>query len=1692
MKHNKHIFRIACVVLAAVFLFSCGKSGLENSQDESSAYIPSNDDLINKGGFDLTGGSYVSEGLVLKLPDSLQKVNITPMNTTGRIIPVDENFLIETDGVIETGELSKYVSLSPNVNYTLTKLSDKKFKLSPASSLRSGKLYRLVVGDKDNPAYSFAFQTESSLLIKGLIPGGDVINVPTDTGIEIQFSESVYGNDFEKFIEISPATEGSFNLYPGGKTVVFVPKTGLEENTVYTVTVKKGITSTSGKTLEEGRTVVFRTKSSVNEKGLINFAISYNDRTFHSSQYPIITCSGKSEIPITVTADIYRYNSAYEAIEAKKGYEEKRAEYFLKGETYFYPTEGLTKVTTWEKNYDSLARIGYLELPKLDKGCYLVNVTVSGKHGSQTVKKVLQTEFIVSDLFIYTEGCDGSLLVWVNENDAVAEGATVKGESFIRNNSLSVADKIKYASLSGKTDNSGVCLLETGNDDSAYIIISHNGDEAYACVSTCPEYNRTNYFSFVYSDRETYFPTDTINLFGVINPVKSGGKIPEKLYVNVYPYIDSDEITVNKDGTFEYSLDIENNQAGSLVFTFRDKDENVLFYKFVSVTKEDKPVYKASLEFDKPFYVRGDTGRVTIKAAFFDGTPAPKLKFSVSCNQILQNKVLTTDENGNAFVNFTIPDTIGNQQTSTYPVYLYFSAVLTGEETALLSVCDSVIYFHSNVYLTGTRINSSYSEIYLNKVDTSRITGKNDATFENTVGQPAEGRVSIILKKFEHKKRYSSTYYNPITKTSTVIYDYYTEETVIKDYTESFKNGVIKLEHIKADKNFSGYYMYEVYYSNPVTDNTYTYSLFALKSEETDGYYNRTPRYAVVTDKTEYSVGETVNVHVEYDNKPIDRKVLYTVYSQGRYMYAYTDSLAFEFKDDFVAGVRVYVTFIDGDYSINQQSSKTIYYDYVNNSSLDVEVETDKTAYKPGENATVKIKAGEAGATVILSVVDEACFAIQDQTVNALAQYYRSGLNKNYPISLNYRFSSGYEDYFIKTIGNYDADGYLSVEESSDGETKSVTSTDIRERFEDNPVFEIFTLDKKGEGVFNFEIPDNITQWRITVIVLSNQGSDKLSGMKIGHSVSDVICTLPYFINVSACEKYITGDDISVSARSYGSYLNGIKEVTYIARLYDEQDMLLSTKAVAVDSNEYARFNFGKFEKGSYYVTVEGKCDTYSDGVKAYLLVADTGVFMEVIKDIPVEDIHTINPQAYPVSLSFYDDTYNDFIKVARRITCGYSERSDTVAANFVGNDALSKLFGWDYDKSRAISLLSSYYGFIPLVSYGEGDVELTAKICAVAPDCFTPVKRNYIINQFYNFLEKEEYIDDIELAASLLGLAALGEPVLNDLTFIASHCEDFSTEAKLYLCAAFAYLGDFSSAKLIYNALYDEYAKTEGDRLYFKGGSIEESIKLTSLALLSASLVSKADAGRMVNYIMNNESFLDQYILELASYVRFFMPAEIKNSSFTYRIGDVEEQEITLSAGRVYTLTLTKKELANLKIISCDRAITVKARYFGTAEDATDGKAKSEKLSISKTIKPYDTDLGIYRVTIKYSGKTNNSYAYYTLSDCIPAGARFVNNRINNSSQSIRGSIYTGAYISNSGQMLTGGIAVWRNNRNPLSGNEEYSFSGEVSYFIRAAVQGEFVYESAIAVNTRDSTYALSERYKITINSGVWLINDK
>ena len=88
-------------------------------------------------------------------------------------------------------------------------------------------------------------------------------------------------------------------------------------------------------------------------------------------------------------------------------------------------------------------------------------------------------------------------------------------------------------------------------------------------------------------------------------------------------------------------------------------------------------------------------------------------------------------------------------------------------------------------------------------------------------------------------------------------------------------------------------------------------------------------------------------------------------------------------------------------------------------------------------------------------------------------------------------------------------------------------------------------------------------------------------------------------------------------------------------------------------------------------------------------------------------------------------------------------------------------------------------------------------------------------------------------------------------------------------------------------------------------------------------------------------------------------------------------------------------------------------------------------------------------------------------------------------------GDIYTSAYISNSGQNIFGGISVWIDRNGEFNGDTYFEFSGEISYFIRSAIQGEFVCPPVVAVNTSSNTYALSKGFKVKILSDMWEIID-
>jgi len=1726
---KKFTIKLICLVLAGLFLVSCaGGIKPDESKDGNEPDISVIDQYAGKKGFDLDKTVYLYEDTRGQMPESLSSVKVIPSESKNGLIPTSAKFVIETKGDIAAAELMEYVSFSPALNYSLKMLSPCSFELSPAEDLTEGRIYRVKLGDSENPVFSFAFQTESRLMVKSVLPANMAYDVPVDAGIEVSFTDVVSGNDFANLVTLAPAVDGTFTLYPDGKTLVFVPKKPLAKNTVYTLTVKEGIKSTSGKVLSEGREVSFLTEKKKVSEPKIKFFVIGRDYLFSPGGENNIPFYANTNKGGEITAEIFCYPSATAAVEAKKEYELVKNNYYG-GEEYVYPTGGLEKIgdakTDWAGGTQN-NQGGFL-LPDLETGVYIVNLT---SHFADGGNKTYQVFVQISNLSLHMESGGKSLLFWVNGKDGPAKGAKLKAEYFDYSNEFFVESSSGgYDTVTGETGDDGVCLMKPGGGNSLFLTVSYGGEEIYTFTSLIRSIYSLSYYSYdyynsmfgywygyryggsdrflslLYTDREVYFQNDLVNFSGIIKPAASSVPSLKKLYFGVSMGLSSKggnigEVSVDENGFFSGSFDIENFLGRGFYLKLFDESGEILLYKYINVTDEEKPVYKAEMRFDKPFYTFGDKVTVSVKASFFDGTPAPGLVFALNEYHFSIQTTMTTGSDGTARYSFyTRPISV----SSTYPLSLYFSAYLIGEETTNLNISGGVTYFHSRVYFTAANVSNDYCEAYLNKVDTSKITNETGATYENTIGEKAEGEALVKLIKYEHKKKYVGTTYNPITKKAVYTYEYYVEETLISSAVKQFNDGVIRLETVEVNSDFNGYYLYKVTYYDKDNKHNYECQIYASRRDQyRDYYYYNTsiePRYMLNTNIQKYSVGDSVRCWVEFGGEKIDEKVLYTIYTAGGVSFVYSDEYISSYEDAFVPGVNVYATvYKNGE--IIHLGNVSLNFDYEKCASLDVSVETEKTTFKPGEKTvlTVKGKFGDspaAGATVVVSVVDEACFALGNQTINALAYYYQSLDYSSISAYVPRMFSFAYSYSYLKELCCDEAGGgELEAPRGNEDQNGNSTSIYLREIFANNPLFVSVELDGEGVGHISFTVPDNITEWRVSAVGFYNQknGGEKISGTKIGSFVSDIVCTLPYFISISSSEQYIFGDDISVTSRSFGAKLSAGEEITYTATLYDGGGSAITTKKLSVDSGERAAFNFGKLEVGSYSVIVSGVSASGSDAVRQTFFVAETGLLMDISKEIKADEVGSVNPAAYPVYLSFYDSSYKTFLDVAYTLMGGYSERADSAASRYIGGGALQKLLGYNYQLERYKSVISSTInseGLIPLLVYGEGDIELTAKIVSLAPELIPTGRKETVIAGLSNFISTGKYLDDVQLCAALLGLASLGEPVLADLNYTASHCEGFSVKAKLYLCAAFGYIGDFPTAKSIYGDLLKEYGKESSGELYFDAGNAEETSKLTALALFTASLISRSDAEKMINYLKYRNPYTDFCLLELASYIKHFLPEKLEISTLSYSLGG-ETKEISLGAGSVYTLILTKKDAESFEVVSASPTVFSRVCYKGSVEEATTGKAAAEEMKITKTISPYDMERGLYLVKITFSGKTDKDYAYFSLSDVIPSGARFYYqfyDRYYNNHESCY------AWLNNSGSRMEGGIYVYNSGREAMSGRRNYSFYGSVTYLIRGALAGEYVCERALAINCDDGVYAQSERCTVRIDPwGEWQIVSK
>ena len=1660
------------------------------------------------------------------------------------------------------------------VDVTVSEAASGGFLISPAAGTWSrDTLYRVTLTEEDtaSPVYSAAFQTEHPFSVKSIYPGNEVTDVPVDTGIEITFSDPVKSADFASFIEVTPAISGRFELYPDGKTVVIIPDDKLSPATQYAVHIKTGLVADNGQTLPTSRLSVFCTESradaasdgvtlSLNTDSDIVTSpgtagmISYNAYLYNSD-----SVIGE----LAFSAKIYAYPSADSAVAAMRdGFAARKTALY---EENTVPTDGLSLV--WEgvpesyrntENSGNRRETGYIYLPLLEAGTYLVELSAVSPVGAETAKQLFCQ---VTPLRVYTESADGETLLWVNRTDSAdgtpsaTQGVEITATLFDNTLWMTEAEaesgksSAAFRSVTALTDENGLARFSHDATDAALLLLRHVDRTLITCIQTAEPTNYNGIRASIYTDRSVFFSDDTVSLFGFLGRSYAAQTLPQLLNLYVGSSGVAIPVTVSEDGTFETSFPIEDWSGTYLSYRLTaetaDGSESQLYYGSVRITQDEKPVYQMELSLDKLFYTYEDTyAVVTLSTSFFDGTPAAGLKLSLSSNITNEDITLVTDEHGQAVYAWKLGLPYVYRVTDTDAVTITFRASLIGYETVSLSDSASAYYFHSSGVFEYKRENANETRVTLNMLDTSSLSSAADFSSaagynDNTKGAPLDASIAVRLYKTEYIRTKDGTVYDPISKTFAETYTWDEKTTTEKTFRTETENGILTLPHYDAS-SFNGYYRYEVSWRDNVTGKTYTRFFSANRGRADTVSYRETQSYSLFPSADSALPGDVLTTELYFGNAPVtehlpvlfthyigkDGRVSETVLSSGPFTHTFT------FDESCTLGTAVLATVFDGEDYI-QVPAASYRYDYTAANHADMTVSADRDSYKPGETARITVSAPAlAGGTVLLSVVDEACFALGENDVDPLAEYFSSTNygsvmylyeefygGSYYSYTMNSSFGAyvpyilrGQNIGLISLLSQRFSDVYYVTDECEEesavldeapatGGNAAVSDTYIRETFLDTAAFFRVTLDENGYAQTALTVPDNITSWRITAIGAAGVGASAdpaavSSGVRIGMTVSNTVCTLPFFVNVTLPDLFLCADEIAFSARAAGTLRAKEPDaaVTYHAELIDETWNTVAQMDVTAAASNTAWFAFDALPAGEYTaVVIAVLADTAADAVRLPFRVAETAQVVDYTETVSPEEIAQLSPAAYPLTLTFRDNTDALYYETLSALRHGNTTRTETLVAQYaarkIGETVLGLTDTWYSTGMTAEELakeLNQYSGFLPLNRYGEGDALLTAKIVYAVPDALTAKTKATLIS-LYNTLLSSAEATETEVCASLMALAAMGEPVLDTLYHTAALAADAPTDAKLYLAAAFAAAGDSAAAQTVLANVTAFLGRTMADGAFcISDASTEEAIRLTALALLPAVKIAPDTAYVMVKYLDNHTSGVTLYAVELAAFISYYHPTAKETASFSFDLGASDPLTVTLPRGRGYTLVLTKSDHAAFTLLSADDSITVDASYGAAPADVFADRADDETLHMEKTITPYDTENGIYKVTLTVSGMSDADSLAFSLSDTIPSGARYVGMARGDTSNS-----FCSLWLSNDGgQQMHGSLYIYDETYGKeLTGKQTYVFRGSVSYLIRGAVKGTFAAEPALAVSRDADTFAATEGLTVTVRDGEWTV---
>lgn len=281
------------------------------------------------------------------------------------------------------------------------------------------------------------------------------------------------------------------------------------------------------------------------------------------------------------------------------------------------------------------------------------------------------------------------------------------------------------------------------------------------------------------------------------------------------------------------------------------------------------------------------------------------------------------------------------------------------------------------------------------------------------------------------------------------------------------------------------------------------------------------------------------------------------------------------------------------------------------NKFLNVDIQTDKKRYQPGETVNYTISAKQANGSpaknveLSLGVVDESIYSIRPEFVEDIKKFFYAKRSN-----------------MVQTICSFPA-------QYSGGPDK--IEPRVRKDFKDTAFWKAeLTTDDKGVATAQVKLPDNLTTWRATVRGVT-------MGTEVGSAINKVISTQDVLVRLALPRFFSEGDKSAVTCivHNYSEQEQNIKLSVNMSNQLKTTEPLTVNFKVAPEKAYRHSWPVNVDSPGSVLISVKAVGDTRGDAMEMRLPVRALGIPAFVAKS----GVLTSASEEFKLPLNFDDKT---------------------------------------------------------------------------------------------------------------------------------------------------------------------------------------------------------------------------------------------------------------------------------------------------------------------------------------------------------------------------------------------------------------------------------------------------------------------